>query len=123
MIPLPRTHTGCRRESSMVTATDRSRQPRTKHVFKHLATVGLISGSAASYAAGTFPSHPFGGTYYILYATLNGKASNWITYTLVPADVALAMDTSLDDGVDTTGSIRASAVYGGTAPLTVYVDL
>ena len=91
-------------------------------VFIHLATVGLISGDPAGFAS-SFPSHPFGGTYSVLYQNRNGKASNWITYTLVPADVALAMDTSLDDGVATTGSIRASAVYGGTAPLTVYVDL
>jgi hypothetical protein len=94
-----------------------------EHVFEHLATIGLISGSAASYAGGAFPSHPFGGTYYLLYQTINGKASNWITYTLMPVDAALAMDTSLDDGVNTTGSIRGSAVYTGTAPMTVYVDL
>jgi prepilin-type N-terminal cleavage/methylation domain-containing protein len=91
-------------------------------VFIHLATVGLISGDPAGFAT-SFPSHPFGGTYSVLYQTRNGKASNWITYTLVPADVALAMDTSLDDGIATTGSIRASADYGATAPLTVYVDL
>ena len=54
---------------------------------------------------------PFWGDLYRIVPDRNGKASNWITYTLVPADVALAMDTSLDDGVVTTGSIRASAVY------------
>ncbi len=91
-------------------------------VFIHMATVGLISGSPTTYAT-AFPSHPFGGTYYVLYQNRNGKSSNWITYTLVPVDVALAMDTSLDDGVYTTGSIRASAAYTGTAPVTVYVDL
>lgn len=92
-------------------------------VFEHLATVGLISGSASAYAAGTLPSHPFGGTYTLLYATRAGKASNWITYTLIPVDAAISMDTSLDDGVYTTGSIRASAAYTGTAPVTLWVDL
>ncbi len=92
-------------------------------LFAHLATVGLISGSPASYAAGTFPSHPFGGTYYVQWQNRNGKSSNWITYTLVPIDVARAMDSSLDDGANTTGSVRASAAYTGTAPVTVYVDL
>ena len=94
-----------------------------EHVFEHLATIGLISGSASAYAGGSFPSHPFGGTYYLLYQNRNGKTSNWITYTLVPVDAAIAMDTSLDDGVYTTGSIRASAAYTGTAAVTVYVDL
>lgn len=91
-------------------------------VFIHLATVGLISGSPTDYAA-AFPSHPFGGRYYVLYQNRNGKASNWITYTLMPVDAAIATDTSLDDGVYNTGSIRASAAYTGTAPVTVYVDL
>jgi len=94
-----------------------------EHVFEHLATVGLISGSAASYAAGNFPSHPFGGTYSVLWQNRNGRTANWITYTLVPVDVALAMDTSLDDGVFNDGSIRSSAAYTGTAAVTVYVDL
>jgi prepilin-type N-terminal cleavage/methylation domain-containing protein len=94
-----------------------------EHVFEHLATVGLITGSAASYAGGDFPTHPFGGTYYVLWQNRNGKTSNWITYTLVPVDAAIAMDSSLDDGVYTTGSIRASGPYTGTAALTVYVDL
>ncbi len=91
-------------------------------VFIHLATVGLISGSPTDYAT-AFPSHPFGGRYYVLWQTRNGKASNWITYTLMPVDAAIAMDASLDDGVYDTGSIRSSAVYTGTAPVTVYVDL
>jgi prepilin-type N-terminal cleavage/methylation domain-containing protein len=119
--PLATTHTG-----AAVTNGNGNGQisaAEDEHVFEHLASIGLISGSAASYAGGTFPSHPFGGTYYILYANRNGKSSNWITYTLIPADVALAMDTSLDDGVNTTGSIRGSAAYTGTAPMTVYVDL
>lgn len=119
--PLATTHTG-----AAVTNGNGNGQiaaAEDEHVFEHLASIGLISGSAASYAGGTFPSHPFGGTYYIQYVNRNGKSSNWIIYTLIPVDVALAMDTSLDDGVNTTGSIRASAAYTGTAPLTVYVDL
>ncbi len=92
-------------------------------LFVHLATIGLISGSPATYSGGTFPSHPFGGTYYVQWQNRNGKSSNWITYTLVPIDVARAIDSSQDDGVNTTGSIRASAAYTGTAPVTVYVDL
>jgi len=90
-----------------------------EHVFEHLALVGLISGSATSYAASNFPTHPFGGEYYILWQTINLRAANWITYTGVPADVALVMDTSLDDGVRTDGSIR----YTNADPATVYVDL
>lgn len=91
-------------------------------LFVHLAAVGLISGSTTAYAT-IYPSHPFGGTYYVDYATVSGKTSNWILYLLMPPDVGLAMDTSLDDGVNTTGSIRASAAYTVTVPITVYVDL
>lgn len=119
--PLATTHTG-----AAVTNGNGNGQvaaAEDEHVFENLATIGLISGSATAYAGGTFPSHPFGGTYYLRYQTRNGKASNWITYTLMPVDAAIAMDTSLDDGVYTTGSIRASAAYTGTAPVTVYVDL
>ena len=42
---------------------------------------------------------------------------------LISAPAALAMDTSLDDGVFNDGSIRSSAAYTGTAAVTVYVDL
>ena len=41
----------------------------------------------------------------------------------MPVDAALAMDTSLDDGVFNTGSIRSSTAYTTTALKTVYVDL
>ena len=90
-------------------------------VFIHLANAGLISGSPTGYAT-SFPSHPFGGTYYVLSAPIYLKTANWITYTLMPADVCLAIDTSLDDGVYNTGSIRASGDYSGAAR-TLYVDL
>lgn len=92
-------------------------------LFVHLATLGLITGDPAAYLAGDFPSHPFGGTYYIRSAAVSGKTTNWITYLTMPVDVALAIDTSLDDGGQTTGSIRASAAYTTTTPLTLYIDL
>jgi hypothetical protein len=41
----------------------------------------------------------------------------------MPVDAALAIDTSLDDGVYNTGSIRSSTDYSTTALKTVYVDL
>ena len=94
-------------------------------LFAHLSGSGLITGSPAGYIGPPirFPSHPFGGTYFVQYSAVPGRASNWIFYNTVPVDVALAIDTSLDDGVRTTGSIRASADYTTTAPLTLYVDL
>ena len=91
-------------------------------LFVHLASLGLISGSPAGYVT-DYPSHPFGGTYFVDWLGVNGKNSNWITYTLMPVDVALSIDSSLDDGVNTTGSIRSSAAYTTTNPLTLYVDL
>ncbi len=94
-------------------------------LFAHLSGAGLITGSPAGYLGPpvTFPSHPFGGTYRVAYATIQGKVSHWIYYTVVPVDAALAIDTSLDDGDNTTGTIRASAAYTTTTPLTLYVDL
>ena len=93
-----------------------------EHVFIHLATVGLISGDPAGYAT-NFPSHPFGGLYYVLWAGIQGKTTNWITYTQMPVDACIAIDTNLDDGVWNTGSIRGSAAYTGDVPRTLYVDL
>lgn len=94
-------------------------------LFAHLSGAGLITGSPAGYIGPPirFPSHPFGGTYFVRYSATPGRASNWIFYNTVPVDVALAIDTSLDDGDRNTGSIRASADYTTTDPLTMYVDL
>lgn len=94
-------------------------------LFAHLAGAGLITGSPAGYVGPPvrFPSHPFGGTYRVINSAAPGRTSNWVFYTTVPVDVALAVDTSLDDGVFNSGSIRASADYTTVAPLTMYVDL
>ena len=91
-------------------------------LFVHLATVGLISGSPSTYLT-LYPSHPFGGTYYVDWLGISGKTTNWIVYTLMPVDACLAIDTSLDDGAWNTGSIRANAAYTGDVARTLYIDL
>lgn len=77
--PLSRTHTGDTGVYQGGNGNGQITAAEDQAVFEHLATVGLISGSASAFAAGTLPSHPFGGTYTLLYATIATKASNWIT--------------------------------------------
>jgi len=95
-----------------------------EHLFEHLATVGLISGSASIYAGGDFPAHPLGGTYYIQYLTRDGKSSNWIVYSDIPVPEARSIDASLDDGTYNSGSIRADGNYNSNDNTrTIYIDL
>ena len=121
--PLATTHTGDASVTNSTNANGQISNQEDEHVFEHLAAAGLISGSASNYAASNFPSHPFGGTYSVLWQNRNGKTTNWITFTTVPVEVALAMDTSLDDGIYNDGSIRANQAYTNAAAKTVYVDL
>jgi len=92
-------------------------------VFAHLAASGLISGSAADYQGGNFPTHPFGGTTIIVNTTVQGKASHWINLSNIPADVGRMIDSSQDDGVHTTGSIRADAAYVNDTVVTLSIEL
>ncbi len=42
---------------------------------------------------------------------ISGGARNYIVATNVPAEVCAALDQNFDDGVRTTGVIRANAAY------------
>jgi prepilin-type N-terminal cleavage/methylation domain-containing protein len=74
-----------------------------------LACAGLITGTYNG-TTDTLLS-PYGTVVYIYYQTIQTKTGNIIRYDNLPADVAQALDTMLDDGVYNTGSIRASADY------------
>ena len=52
----------------------------------------------------------FGGNLYVDYVNISGNA-NWIVVTGIPAEVCQEVDSKYDDGVRTTGEIRAGANY------------
>ena len=56
------------------------------------------------------PTTAFDGTIRVDYFNLSGNA-NYIIVTNLPAEVCQEIDTKYDDGVRTTGEIRASANY------------
>jgi prepilin-type N-terminal cleavage/methylation domain-containing protein len=80
-------------------------------LFLDLQLAGLISGN---YNGTTdLPKNPFGGTASIYWVTPPGPgtAKQYIVFTNLPAEVCQEIDVKNDDGVDTSGSIRASAAY------------
>lgn len=79
-----------------------------QNLFDHLAAARLISGT---YPGAQLATHAFGGNCSVQWATHNGTASHWITYTNMPAEQARSIDLALDDGVNTTGTVQASAAY------------
>jgi prepilin-type N-terminal cleavage/methylation domain-containing protein len=88
------------------------------NAFDNLQWANLISGD---YSSQNYPTHVFGGSMYVQYATLQGKATHWITCTNVPGDVAEIVDTKYDDGTYNTGSVRANAAYSNTT-VVLYVE-
>ena len=66
----------------------------------------ILSGTGT-----TLPTHTFGGTIRVDYLNISGGARNYITLTNIPAEVAQEIDTKFDDGVRTTGDIRANRDY------------
>jgi prepilin-type N-terminal cleavage/methylation domain-containing protein len=76
---------------------------------EHLACAGLITGTYNG--TSDYILSPYGTNVIIYYETMQGKTGNDIRYYNLPADVAQALDTMLDDGVYNTGVIRASTDY------------
>jgi prepilin-type N-terminal cleavage/methylation domain-containing protein len=74
---------------------------------------------------GTNPSNTFGGTIGIAWVAVSGLTTNWIGMSNVPSDIAQSLDKLYDDGVGTTGDIRAAAAYaaGSRAPIRVFFRL
>jgi prepilin-type N-terminal cleavage/methylation domain-containing protein len=58
----------------------------------------------------TLATNAFGGTLRVDYINISGNA-NYIVATNIPAEVCQEVDSKYDDGVRTTGEIRASANY------------
>jgi prepilin-type N-terminal cleavage/methylation domain-containing protein len=78
--------------------------------FRDLSLSGLISGT---FDGTNSPTHPFGGTMDVMWATpgAGATAAHYIRFLTVPADVCLEIDTKYDDGNWQAGSIRGNAAY------------
>ena len=77
--------------------------------LQHLACAGLITGNYNG--TSDLYKHPYGGTAYIFYQTIQGKVGNLVRFDNLPADAAKDFDVMMDDGLFDKGSIRASADY------------
>ncbi|MBW2039783.1 MAG: type II secretion system protein [Deltaproteobacteria bacterium] len=87
------------------------------HVFNHLAAAQIISGS---HTLTTYPTHAFGDSYYLSWATAQGKTTHWVVYTNIPGDAGRSIDFTIDDGRYNTGAVRASANYPANSTVTLY---
>jgi prepilin-type N-terminal cleavage/methylation domain-containing protein len=90
-------------------------------MFMHLAAAGLISGTYTT-AATSYPRNPFGGQYFVDYRAVGGRTTHWFSTTLIPGDVASILDSSYDDGVFNTGSIRTAAAYNPNTNITLNIE-
>jgi prepilin-type N-terminal cleavage/methylation domain-containing protein len=93
-------------------------------LFQDLVLAQIINGGYTG-ALNDYPTNPFGGQAYIqYYAIPPGSATpvnaNCVTLTQIPYDVARQIDLKNDDGIYTTGSIRASSDYTLTTVKTLY---
>ena len=76
---------------------------------QHLALGGFITGS---YNGTTdFMTSAQGGAVYIYNDAVGGRTGNGIRFDNLPDSFAQQVDAKLDDGVATTGSVRATTPY------------
>jgi prepilin-type N-terminal cleavage/methylation domain-containing protein len=82
---------------------------------QHLALGGFITGS---YNGSTqFMTSAQGGAVYLYNDEVGGRSGNGIRFDNLPESFAEQIDSKLDDGVATTGSVRAKAPYGNTGAI------
>jgi len=67
----------------------------------------------------TMATNAFGGNFDVDWANISGNA-NYIVAANIPADVCQEIDSKYDDGVRTTGEIRANANYTAGATITLF---
>lgn len=90
-------------------------------MFMHLAAANLLSGTYTT-AATSFPRNPFGGQYSVQYQAVGTRTTHWFITTSIPGDIAVVLDTSYDDGVFNTGTIRAVAAYNPNANADLFIE-
>ena len=89
--------------------------------WDHMRQANIITGPLN----GTNPTNAFGGSVGLAYVTVSSLTTNWIGMSNIPSDIAQSLDKQYDDGVGTTGDIRALAAYvaGSQAPILVFFRL
>ena len=89
--------------------------------WDHMRQARIITGPLN----GTNSTNAFGGSVGIAYVTVSTLATNWIGMSNIPSDIAQSLDKQYDDGVGTTGDIRALAAYvaGSQAPILLFFRL
>ncbi len=90
----------------------------TCEIWQHLKRANILTGALNS----TNPSNAYGGTIGVANVAVSGQTANWIGLSNIPANVAQQIDTQYDDGVATTGSIRALVAYtaGSQDPILLF---
>lgn len=82
---------------------------------QHLALAGLITGS---YNGTTdFMTSAQGGAVYIYNDPVGGRAGNGVRIDNLPDSFAQQIDSKLDDGVATSGAVRANGPYTNTGTI------
>ena len=82
---------------------------------QHLALGGFITGSYNG--TSDFMTSAQGGAVYLYNDAVGGRAGNGIRFDNLPDSFAQQIDSKLDDGVATTGAVRASAPYTNTGAI------
>lgn len=87
-------------------------------LWDHLKRSNILTGAINS----TNPANAYGGTVGVANIAVSGLTANWIGMSNIPSNVAQQIDIQYDDGVGTTGSIRAAAAYaaGSEAPISLF---
>ena len=79
---------------------------------QHLALAGFITGSFNGTT--DFMTSAQGGAVYIYNDAVGGRFGNGIRFDNLPDSFAQQIDAKLDDGVATSGAVRATAPYTAT---------
>ncbi|RSZ60081.1 prepilin-type N-terminal cleavage/methylation domain-containing protein [Massilia atriviolacea] len=82
---------------------------------QHLALSGFITG--AYNGTSDFMTSAQGGAVYIYNDPVGGRSGNGLRFDNLPDSFAQQLDSKLDDGVATTGAVRATAPYTNTGSI------
>lgn len=87
-------------------------------LWDHMKRSNILTGALNS----TNPPNSYGGTIGVASVAVSGLTVNWIGVSNIPSNIAQSIDTAYDDGVATTGSIRALAAYaaGSEVPILLF---
>jgi prepilin-type N-terminal cleavage/methylation domain-containing protein len=83
-------------------------------LFQDLQAAQILNGNFAA----NLPSSVYGGSYFVVYNGAQG--ANVVQFNTIPNNVAEQIDLKYDDGVNTSGTIRASAAYGAVGNVNIY---